>query len=279
MLLEEQKDIDKIISSNNFKFNEKSFIYTFTNENMKLFLETLEIKSKNILSVVGSGDMFFNLLLEKNNVDLFDINLYAYYFLLLKKACIESLDYDEFLYFLIKYENNFDKSLFKKISKNWNNDEKVLEFFYNLFFKYPSSNYIKATNLFVNNGLNHRQEYVDSNIYLQVDKYYKLKKILKQIKKINFYHGDLSDIEIKELYDYIYISNIPDYLFEYRNKTDVQLVNMYNKLLSEKLNENGKIVAYLFDGKIARRTINLSKLKKQDIKYSKDKILIYEKGV
>ena len=58
-----------------------SFIYLFTNENIKGFLDKISFKNGKVLTICSSGDQAFNLILNgANSVDLFDINIFTKYY-------------------------------------------------------------------------------------------------------------------------------------------------------------------------------------------------------
>ena len=80
-------------------FNETSYIYRCTNENMKnkTYMNLLS-NNENVLSVIGSGDQILNMfLLNSNNIDAFDISNFPKYYLKLKMACVKNLSYDDVL--------------------------------------------------------------------------------------------------------------------------------------------------------------------------------------
>lgn len=128
-----KKSIDDILNSSKLKFGEQSFIYTFTNENIKQYLQYFDLHQKDILTVTGSGDHVLNMLLSVAKIDAFDINLFAYYFLILKKYAVATLELDEYLSFLSMEKPNFDKKVFEKIKSNWQQEREALEFFEYLF--------------------------------------------------------------------------------------------------------------------------------------------------
>ena len=105
--------IDYIMASSKLKFSTRSFIYTFTNECIKDYLKFFDLKSKEILTVTGSGDHILNMLLDVDNIDTFDINLYAYYFYILKSYSLITLELDEYLDFFLDKESNYSKRLNK----------------------------------------------------------------------------------------------------------------------------------------------------------------------
>ena len=85
------------------KFGEYASVYIFTTESLSSYIDKLKVKNKDILTVTGSGDQLLNLALNgAKTVDNFDINKNAYYFVQLKLAALQSLNYDEFLNFFVR---------------------------------------------------------------------------------------------------------------------------------------------------------------------------------
>ena len=268
--------IDNIMASSKLKFSNRSFIYTFTNECIKEYLKYFELKDKNILTVTGSGDHILNMLLDVDNIDTFDINLYAYYFYVLKSYALVTLELDEYLNFFLDKEISYNKKMFDKIKQNWKQDY-IRDFFEYVFKNY----YIKHTSLFTNNKYQDREKFIKNNTYLEEQNYYKLKNNILN-KKVNFINSNLTKLTLDKKYDYIFISNITDYL---NNMFNSEPLKQYKKFLYKSiipyLKENGKIISYLYDGKIVGFTNNeLDKILKYGFykkEINQDKILIYKK--
>ena len=77
---------------------------------------------------------------------------------------------------------------------------------------------------------------MEQNEYLKLDNYYKLREIIPKIN-IEFIVGDIFGLEIKNIFDLIYLSNI----IQYSN------LNEYKKKIKS-LTNNGKteVLTYLF---------------------------------
>lgn len=269
--------IDNIMASSKLKFSNRSFIYTFTNECIKDYLNFFDLKDKKILTVTGSGDHILNMLLAVNNIDTFDINLYAYYFYVLKKYSLITLELDEYLDFFLDKEINYNKKVFNKIKKNWNNEVYIKD-----FFEYVFRNYNKNIPLFTNNKYQDKEKYIENNTYLDEINYYKLKKNL-QNKNVNFINSNFTKLNLTNQYDYIFISNITDYL---NNMFDNNSLRSYKKFLYKSiipyLKENGKIISYLYNGEIKGYSKNeLNEILNYGFSQKEvrnDKILVYKKG-
>ncbi len=97
-----------LIKSNNLQkymriFNvEDQFtsIYPFTTENIKGYLDLMDVSNKDILTVGASGDQTLNLLVKgAKDVDYFDTNPFTKMYFNLKWAAIKALDLEEYLEF------------------------------------------------------------------------------------------------------------------------------------------------------------------------------------
>lgn len=280
MNIQEQLAVDRILSSTKNKFGEYSYIYTFTNEDISGYLSYFDLNNKDILTVTGSGDHVLNLLLKVNKIDTFDINKFAYYFLILKKYAISSLEIDEYMCFLLNEKPDFDKKIFEKIKKNWEQEKDALNFFQYLF-KRSECSYIKKTTLFVNNNIKDKEQLMNYNDYLLEQKYYELQKEILN-KEINFYHSNITNLELNKKYDYLFLSNITDYLDNmFSSNSLVAYKKFLYKNIIPKLNKEGKIISYHYNGLTANympsfvRSVLNYQFTEKEVK--EDKILIYEK--
>ena len=188
------------------------WLYPFTTENIKGYIEKLDIKDKNILTTTSSGDHILNsYLMGAKSVDGFDINPLAKYYSELKIASIKELTLEEFLSFLYNKNPYFlpkkylNEDTYYRVSKHL--DEKTQNFWNYVFNKY-SKNKIEKSHLFTRDFLN-RKALLKSNLYLNKDNYIRLRHIL-DTKRSNYYDLDISDInKLDNNYDIIMLSNIP----------------------------------------------------------------------
>lgn len=73
-------------------------VYGFTNENLAVFPKIYNFDKANILTVLGSGDQYFQAKLNgAQNVDVFDINYLAWHHFVLKYTAIKVLSYEDFM--------------------------------------------------------------------------------------------------------------------------------------------------------------------------------------
>lgn len=242
----------KIIDSGYIMLTTHSSLYMFTTENIKGIINKIDFNNKEIFTVCSSSDHLFNFLLEgANNIKTFDINIFTEYFFYLKRAAILNLTYAEFLdFFFLKYTNKrkvFSKDTYNIIKKDIP-EGKIRYFWDNLFSSYPSLK-LYNSNLFIKSKPS-LKTIIFCNKYLNNENNYNnLKKILKDYNRLEFYHVNIFD-DIPKLggkVDFIYLSNIFDYLaannkIEYLNKIKELVLK-----LSDNLKDTGLIgVCYLY---------------------------------
>lgn len=242
------KAVDKIIETKSRNFQKEAFIYKFTNERLSSYLPLFDLKNKDIMTVVGSGDHYLNILLnEVNNIDCFDINKFAYYYLVLKKYAIIALSKDDFIRFFIT--SDFDLNLYQKIREKFDKEDQKILVFWDYVMKLS---FEKRRNLFKEDV--DKSEIFEYNDYLKNAEYLILKDKLREYE-INFIHTSLQKLHLAKglkKYDYIFISNITDYLFNIFNDNALKqyknlLINDYDKIIKP----NGSVLAYQFDKKFS----------------------------
>ena len=217
-------------------------IYPFTTENIAGYMRLLNLDDKKIITVTGSGDQALNAILQGClDIVTFDVNPLAKYYLELKIASIQSLTYDQFLHFLL-YENreSLDYSVFQALD---------LSFITRLFWlkKYKEVDYsgrkLRNSDLFNFNYFN-SEEKKKCNLYLEKDKYVELQQKLK-MANITFINQSLQNLQLNTNYDYMFLSNIADYLNTIYDK-DV-LYSFKNLLNYFQKNVSIIYIAYLYD--------------------------------
>lgn len=200
-------------------------IYFHSNEHLKDIFDQIDVKGKNCLSVLGSGDQAFYMFdRDAESVDLFDINKLAIYYYYLRVWAIKYLD-------RFYPDNYIDKDFVLNLLRYVKVSNKLEKFAYDYWMKYAYGfeNYKKdiLEGLFI----------IGNNPYLnKLDDLSRVKSRLNDC--INFFNMDLSDENIprEKKYDIIYTSNIIDYLHSlYR-------ISVYRHNLSDLLNDDGMIV-------------------------------------
>ena len=211
-------------------------VYGFTNENVRVFSNYFDFNDANVLTVLGSGDQYFQAILDgAKNVDVFDINYIAWLHFLWKFTAIRTLSYEEFIQmFIIDNLNNL--AIYGKL-RNFLPDE-VKYFFDKLISLKRDFSSIKLRNVIFDNAKINNIPYFDSKTY------YVLQSLLRNQPIPSFYNCDLLNIKsfTKESYDVALISNIYHYLsmnanqyLEFLNKNvkSSQILALYTWILND----------------------------------------------
>ncbi len=245
-----------VINNNNFMdFNT---VYSFSNEDLVSCFKDFNFKNKDCLTVLASSDQALDMFLKgAKDITTFDINpLTRYYFYLKKAALLSNISLQDYVNFFGTRKffsgEDFYKKIFDKLFSNLDRDN--LSFWKQLLHEFPVVQ-IKY-NLFVieNYDFKSLQESIN---YLNEENYQKLCQIIKT-KNIDFINCNIKDLpgSLSKSYDYIYLSNIAQYLdivFSqgYSNKEAYKkLLCKYKELilnLANNLNTSGEIcAAYTF---------------------------------
>lgn len=260
-------------------------VYSYTNENIKSYLNNFDFNDKNsALSVLSSGDQVFNLIHNGIiNIDTFDSNyLTEFYSLGIKKAMILKYDYKDFLHkyldLLLGYYSIYKESIFiekllpymdNKYAIFWN---ELVKFNYDL----QSNNSDKR--LLISDIVTKKFIIKDRiklyNNYLSSNEDYEMLKDNLLNSKINFSCLDILDISNKfnNKYDFILLSNIFDYL-DSRFKLGwnyFYLKEEINKMYPMLNNDGVMLIHYLFkcimeDNKVKGTLIAGSNVKYNDL--------------
>ncbi len=218
------------------EFFEYDRVYPYTTENIEGYMK--DVSDKSVLSVVGSGDHYLNLIAKgAKEVDCFDINKFALYYLSLKKAAVLSLSKREFFEFL----TNDSLKYFDRVKPHLDANSYV---FWSNYIKYFTfNNGIQATFLFYPRTAG--GDYIKRNYYLTNEGYDSLKeKIIG--KNEDYFYGDIYDVSklLNKKYDSIYLSNICNYqedMNKYRN--------LILQLKNNNLNDNGELYYAYYYGR------------------------------
>lgn len=255
-----------IKSLNKKGYSKYSKLYPFTTENIKGYMQGINLKNKKVLTVTGSFDHSLNaILLGCRELTNFDINKLSYYIAQLKIGALKVLPLNEFLsFFNIDNSSSLDYKVFEKIKKRLN--KRTLTFF-ELLYK---NNYMNK--LFIHKYKINK----NTNSYLTENNYLKLRNLINKVK-VTFITSNVVDLPkiIKDKFDYIFLSNISDYLKSIYNRDYLKSFSLFIKnQLSKLLNCEGKVIcAYIYDFKInkmnPRSDIDIDK--KRKLYFNKDK--------
>lgn len=183
-------------------------VYPFTTENIAGYMHNLDLTGKKVITVTGSGDHALNAILRgSTDITCFDVNPHSKDYSRDKIDAILSLSYEDFIRYLL-----LDNQLKSK---------------YDLEFKYYNPDSKKRCNL-----------------YLSREEFYRLKSLLASVS-IRFIDANITDLKIKDHFDYMFLSNISDYLSLLYQSEELE---RYQKLLMQFLEYIDYIYfAYLYD--------------------------------
>lgn len=234
------------------KFNS---IYLFTTENIRGYMEELDLKNKKIITVTGSSDHILNAIL-KGAVEIltFDVNPLTKYYMDLKLEAIKNLDFDKFKKtFLYENEQSFNYNLIKKL-----NLPKESKDFWMRKLKESDNDglKLKQSSLFNTKYFNPESK-IKQNIYLNRENYDIIKSKLSSVD-IKFINCSIEKLEISEKYDYMFLSNISDYLSLIYTENILEeykrLINRFQKKVSH------IYMAYIYDIKKKKFRSNIDNL-------------------
>lgn len=260
-------------------------VYSYTNENIKSYLNNFDFNDKNsALSVLSSGDQVFNLIHNGiTNIDTFDSNyLTEFYSLGIKKSMILKYNYKDFLHkyldLLLGYYSIYKESIFiEKLLPYMDNRYAI---FWNelVKFNYDLQSNNSDKRLLISDIVTKRFIMKDRiklyNNYLSSNEDYEILKDNLLNSKINFSCLDILDISNKfnNKYDFILLSNIFDYLdsrfkFEWNYSCLKEEINKMNSMLN---NDGVILIHYLFkcimeDNKVKGTLIAGSNVKYNDL--------------
>ena len=211
------------------KFTTYDRVYSETNEPCDKIISKFDVKDKSVLTVLGSGDQAFQFYVNgAKNVDLFDINkltIYYYYLRIWHMKKYGSM-YPEDL-----FESNYVSELLKSVIPG-SKDEKKAYLYWNRFISKFDSD--KLIEFFSNSFFRKINEDVDPEF------------VLKKISEddFSFHNLDFSlPFELSKTYDFIYTSNLSDYIKDERLK--IYRDNLYNHL-----NKGGIVLSSNLSGSI-----------------------------
>ena len=203
------------------KFSDYDKVYYETNEFCDKIISQFDVSGKSVLTVLGSGDQAFQF--YKNgakNVDLFDINKLAIYYYYLRIWNIKTFGtiYPEWC-----FDNEFIKKLLKSIKPKSRGEAMAYKYWSKFIDKFDSD---LLKRFFYT-------PYKDRYIYNSSD----LNLLLDGINdNVNFFNTDISSvIHIPNKYDFIYTSNLSDYISNER-------IALYRNNLFEHLNDGGIVL-------------------------------------
>lgn len=223
------RDINSDILHTHFVMNGRRFedynrVYYHSNENLKDIFSFIDVKDKNVLTVLGSGDQaFYAYDRGAKSVDMFDKNKLAIYYYYIRLWTIKYLDqyYPKF-----EFDIRFIRGLLSLV-KIKNDEEKEAFNYWCKFVEFFDSK--KSEKIFYR------------GLYDEINRLEDLSKIKKRIKDgFTYYDIDVGKnvSSIRKKYDVVYISNISDYI-----EPKISSFELYRDNLESLLKENGIIIS------------------------------------
>ncbi len=217
-------------------------IYPFTSENIAGYMKDLDLTSKKVITVTGSTDHILNAILQgATEITTFDINPLTKPYMDLKISALKNLSYEDFIKLLLFESNmNLDYSIISSLDMS----DKSKMFWLEQLSKYNNSGIeLRNSSLFNTKYFNPNSK-LWQNLYLEKNKYNLLKQQLKDTN-ITFINTSIKDLKVDEHFDYMFLSNISDYL---SLMYDSDTLKQYRDLLIEFQKKIDIIYfAYLYD--------------------------------
>lgn len=184
-------------------------IYPFTSENIAGYMKDLDLTDKKVITVTGSTDHVLNVILQgATEITTFDINPLTKKYMDLKISAIKNLSYEDFVKLLL-FESNINLDYNIISSLDMSNESKM--FWLEQLSKFNNNGIeLRNSSLFNTKYFNPNSK-LWQNLYLEKNKYNLLKQRLKYTN-ISFINASLNDLKIDEHFDYMFLSNISDYL-------------------------------------------------------------------
>lgn len=184
-------------------------IYPFTSENIAGYMRDLNLTGKKVITVTGSTDHILNAILQgATEITTFDINPLTKPYMDLKISALKNLSYEDFIKLLLFESNmNLDYSIISSLDMP---DESKMFWLEQLSTFKNNGNELRNSSLFNTKYFNPNSK-LWQNLYLEKSKYNLLKQQIKDAN-ITFINSSLKDLKVDEHFDYMFLSNISDYL-------------------------------------------------------------------
>ena len=209
--------------------DKRNAIYNNATEEIDHFMPILNVESRKVLAVAGSGDQLLTCALNgAKSVDAFDINPFQIYFTKLKVAALKALNVDEFNRYFYT-DLMYSRGLYIKIRDYLDNS--TTQFFDSL---YKNGFESRFDNLMVNLNMDDSFSIIPS--YTQEDNYDIAKYNLEKMD-IRYITSDLLKIhkKTKKEYDVIMLSNIYKWLYSNKYLTGEEKKDKFMKFVNTRL--------------------------------------------
>lgn len=198
-------------------------VFYNSNENLRKLFSGIDLKDKEILSVLASSDQLFYFYANGAKlVDTFDKNKLTFYYFYLRKWFIQYKN----KYYITNVNRRSLLKLLSSIKASTEDEEKALYFWKSMIDSY---NIKSIFNLFI----------IDENIKKNTIRNCKRIKEKLEENKLTFYNVDIAKrFRLNKKYDVIYKSNISDYVCNSR-----EVLETYRDNLDSLLTNDGIIIS------------------------------------
>ncbi len=253
-----QKSIE-LINQKSYSFYYSGFsgystIYPDTTENLS-YLEQIDVKNKEVLTVTGSFDQCLNLAcLGAKKIHNIDTNVLSVFYAGLKYAALQAFSYEDYISFFLE-ENRLDYQMYLRLRQYLGVPFREYWDFVYQAVSYSNQTLAKS-HLFYSFGS--KENLILSNPYLKSEENYnQTKENMKNIK-ITFEEGSVLDIgKGEEKYDLMLFSNVESYVVRdaFHSMSEEEYMDFLQNKASRQLKPNGRIqCAYKYTYKYPRLT-------------------------
>ncbi len=217
-------------------------IYPFATENVAGCFSGYDFKDKDCLTVLGSSvQALYMYLMGAKSVCAFDVNsLSIYYYEFLKAFIRSGLDFSSYRKLFIKSFGNKDNT-YKQILDCMDGDYR--NYFKVLYDKYGSS--ILSNRKLFNTVVISKYACAKYNDIFRKENLEVLRSKINDLD-FRFINSDINNLELDRSYDFMYFSNIMQYVSEMYNDNMINSLSKYRELLlkfKESLNKGGSMYA------------------------------------
>ena len=222
------------------EFSKYSSVYPDTTENLS-YLEQIDIKDKEILTVTGSFEQCLNLAcLGAKSVHNIDVNVLTVFYAGFKYAAVQAFSYQKYLTFFFS-DKKLDYQMYLKLRPHLGEIfQEYWDFMYQTFSY--SSFELSRSHLFL--GFGSKENLVLSNPYLKSEDNYNRTRQNIQKVKITFEEKSIFDLGAgKEKYDLMLFSNIESYAVRdvFHSMSEEEYMDFIQNKASKQLKPHGKI--------------------------------------
>ena len=206
------------------RFPNYNRVYYHSNENLKDLFSFIDVRDKDVLSVLSSGDQVFHFYdNDAKKVETFDVNRLTFYYYYIR---IWTLKYLGEYYPDNKFSIDFLRSLLMKVNIRSNEEKEAFDY----WCKYIDLFNDKSSRKLFYRGILENINRIDD-----------LSKVMDKIdNEFIFYDMSLGskNLPVKKKYDMVYISNISDYI-----PHNISSFELYRNNLNSLIRDDGVVLS------------------------------------